>query len=966
MSMANRFHPKLAECKQCKQYKHIVNNHPSFVGCFVLECVACCIKWYICPQHNKRFSVQNMNKLRLHYVTEHPSLTQSPHPNNEINDDDSNEPYNDFSDTNDSMDSIAPIAKKQKYDLSPTKATDLSSLSKMDFFSLNALQRIVGTAFANNELVPLDVDEHETNFHLNVTDFCCDLTESKQHQFAKILHKLISMKFISTRPPTTIQDIRRFYLSGKHSILNNVPCPQVQELDNHAYISIKEILTFSLSTLNQLELIQSSAYTYTEFDNSSINHCQKAKEILQQINEEYLFTDTNPYVLFVTFWSDDFEVNHTRRNRNSTWIKTMTLAGRKSTQTSKHYSHVVALGNKGSNHAIVNAQINQEIKSLQTINYYYVHVFGSIQPVIIQPLVVLADRPERCSLNETLSYTGNATRRWMYSSLIPATKLVSCQRCFQTRIDNYFELDQISRYSTKPCGRCCDFDYHTESKSAEFKPPHHYPQTKHKDSPTFPEGRDVISNINIDKLRPIKLTYKSLSDGVNAACFNLSTKIWKISETRSYLKMLGVSTAITDKIIIHCSNNSNKTNDIQNNNMTSNVCAIPLPQTWCDNLFQLDQFIETPMHHLFEGIIKSLLETTIEYLKHYKCWSKYCEQVNPVLDDINYLKCNFCRIERFWNSKTDFKPTGWIAENYLGYARIILVLQAYIDPLLNHNVKGKHEFECMIQSAFVLISMLMSRAITTVQEITDIIKIFLSTCDRFDTTFGLSNDPTNPFWYKKSNFISLLNLPDQINKFGPIYLYWEGVKERYIQYVKPLLKNKRKSVSYLTTKLQFLLQQNALDILKDQHQTNEFKVYERYNNTFIFASITDLEERHKNHECLTVLIHNQTVTEYVALCKQNEKIKYYNVYFDDDLGFHKYNLWFAPIIIKEVDSDKNPSFSEMQNMCEQSALLISIHSNDNSSGTLHGYTLLSSNWLVRTQTGTLELPKISRELFQQN
>ena len=103
-----------------------------------------------------------------------------------------------------------------------------------------------------------------------------------------------------------------------------------------------------------------------------------------------------------------------------------------------------------------------------------------------------------------------------------------------------------------------------------------------------------------------------------------------------------------------------------------------------------------------------------------------------------------------------------------------------------------------------------------------------------------------------------------------------------------------------------------------------------------------------------------------VLIIQNEKIKYYNVYFDDDLGFHKYNLWFAPIIIKEVDSDKNPSFSEMQNMCEQSALLISIHSNDNSSGTLHGYTLLSSNWLVRTQTGTLELPKISRELFQQN
>ena len=113
-----------------------------------------------------------------------------------------------------------------------------------------------------------------------------------------------------------------------------------------------------------------------------------------------------------------------------------------------------------------------------------------------------------------------------------------------------------------------------------------------------------------------------------------------------------------------------------------------------------------------------------------------------------------------------------------------------MEPLFDHHVKAKTEFECMIQSAFVLISHLMSRSNTSVQEISDIIKIFLSTCHNFDKTFGFSKDPANPFWFKKSNFISLLNLPGQINKFGPLYLYWEGVKERYIQFVKPLLKNK--------------------------------------------------------------------------------------------------------------------------------------------------------------------------------
>ena len=66
----------------------------------------------------------------------------------------------------------------------------------------------------------------------------------------------------------------------------------------------------------------------------------------------------------------------------------------------------------------------------------------------------LAGRPEHCTLNSTLSFAGNSTRRWLYSSLLSPQKLVFCKKCFNLRINRYL-LDDISYLtSDKECGKC--------------------------------------------------------------------------------------------------------------------------------------------------------------------------------------------------------------------------------------------------------------------------------------------------------------------------------------------------------------------------------------------------------------------------------------------------------------------------------------------------------------------------------
>ena len=959
MSCQTKLHPKLTECKICKSFNHNCTPHPTYKECRVIQCCMCGMHWYVCVEHNKRFNLNNQHKLHSHFMNDHLILYKKD--SIEILNDSEDSNNNGFASLdhdseNDETFEHCQSVKKQKLDHISTDSLVALHNDKTDLDKV--LNDIIGTAFTNNEYSNKIVSREEISFHLNLTSLCNKITESQQVQLIDIIYQLMSTKFDTTRPPTTHKDLQKFYLTGRHSIYQNIPCPVVQEFDNHACVYIKEIIKYSLITLNDISIVPSADYPHTSYDNSTLLRTMKAKKILSNVYNSHKEVSIKPYVIFITLWSDDFEVNQTRKNRNSTWIKTMSLIGSKSSNTSRYYTHLIALGNKGYNHAKVNARINKELLSLQNINYYYVKQYQATLPIVVHPLVVLADRPERCTLNSTLSFAGNSTRRWLYSALMTPQKLVSCKKCFDIRINRYFNHSVLHIESNKLCGRCCDFNYIQTSKTGDFLPPSNYPSCKHIKSPSFPKGRDVICNPRIDTLRPIKLTYEVLISGTQAACFNLITKQWKVSETRSYLKTLGVSSSFIDTVIEYvaqkCDSNSIPFVAMQ---------SLPLPHVWIDGLFELDQFIETPMHHLFEGIIKSLVEVTSDFLKHNKQWKTYCDIINPILEEISSLKLDFCHVEGFWQSQSDYRPTGWIAENYLGYSRLMVYLLIHMETLNINQQRGYREFNCMIQAAFVLVSHLMTRRSVLSNDIDDLIKIFLYSCNMFATSFGYGDDNV-PFWYKKSNFVSLLNLPNQIKMFGPVYLHWEGVKERYIQFVKPTLKNKRRSVTYLCTKFQQILQNNAIDIQNMRYQRSSAKPYHRHKDIVIFASKTNVDNKIRNHESLPVVIKLSHLITCYVLYKQNDMYRRYNIQFDDDIGFHKCNLWFSGLKINEYDTDQYANVDELyNNEIDEIGLLVCLKQTNCNSQHMYGYALISSDWCIRTQDNKMELPSLSKQLF---
>ena len=87
-----------------------------------------------------------------------------------------------------------------------------------------------------------------------------------------------------------------------------------------------DIITFALGAIDSLSIVQCSEYLTQKTDHISMISCKKAQAVVKTLHDKDKPSNIDPYVLFVTLWSDDFEVNHTRKNRNSTWIKTVTFA----------------------------------------------------------------------------------------------------------------------------------------------------------------------------------------------------------------------------------------------------------------------------------------------------------------------------------------------------------------------------------------------------------------------------------------------------------------------------------------------------------------------------------------------------------------------------------------------------------------------------------------------------------------
>ena len=218
----------------------------------------------------------------------------------------------------------------------------------------------------------------------------------------------------------------------------------------------------------------------------------------------------------------------------------------------------------------------------------------------------------------------------------------------------------------------------------------------------------------------------------------------------------------------------------------------------------------------------------------------------------------FCKCKTFTND-TDFKTGGWLAEFYLGLSRIIVDIMIHVDEHIESNALGVQHIKMVICCLSPLILRLMSKESIDVKIIANYVKLFLSVCHYFEREIGL---PTNnignrmtPFWYNRGNFVSLLNLPTQIQSYGPLRLHWEGMREWFIQTLKQVLLNNCNRVSYLTGKLKRIHTLLSFETISYGIADDSYiHTYKRYEDHCLYKDVFEIDDAIQNQRVLSGII----------------------------------------------------------------------------------------------------------------
>ena len=142
---------------------------------------------------------------------------------------------------------------------------------------------------------------------------------------------------------------------------------------------------------------------------------------------------------------------------------------------------------------------------------------------------------------------------------------------------------------------------------------------------------------------------------------------WTTKQAYAYLKYLGVKEKYAKSKIVK------KAIEFRKNKTHTNIAMgdLKFPSLWTSGL-DLTQCIDTPMHQIFMGMIKNLIELVADWLKSQNKFLPFVKAVNPLIVTLTQLRLSWCNVEMLTGTK--FGTGGWVAETYLGYARLLPII----------------------------------------------------------------------------------------------------------------------------------------------------------------------------------------------------------------------------------------------------------------------------------------------------
>ena len=156
--------------------------------------------------------------------------------------------------------------------------------------TISSASSLVAMANCGTRSVESYISRNDIILHILLARFMSKISRYQRHDLCEIL-KLIKKRYCNSNTngcdiindeividiPTDDASIRKRYLTGKNSIIKNIPKPKVMVVDKHSYVSIKECLS------NYLILNRIPTLIPTLYKNDKMIECITQSNVAKQI-----------------------------------------------------------------------------------------------------------------------------------------------------------------------------------------------------------------------------------------------------------------------------------------------------------------------------------------------------------------------------------------------------------------------------------------------------------------------------------------------------------------------------------------------------------------------------------------------------------------------------------------------------------------------------------------------------------
>ena len=594
--------------------------------------------------------------------------------------------------------------------------------------------------------------------------------------------------------------------------MNSLPCPSpVIVPDFGARIPVesivKHILALRIETkhFDKDEDWKNADGTYIceryKYWHEEINRMKAANEIPQ---------DTRVYS--VDIWADGFEANPQfgHNEFNSLQLYTLTVKAPKGKQTRSH-TLPYALGFKKGDLSGIFDQMLKECYELRNVRKIYCGAERRVVNAMFIIEVLSFDMPERIFNAYLCGFKRVIMRRFGWSGDVSSPKAAMCPTCESQLAINHCEGNHC--LAVEDCGNCTMWMDDSRTKTNLLALP-----AAVKDASTMQEYVKLSFELLINSAKIANEYAKS--EGYS----DFSDRSPEAKEIRAnldeYLKKSGYPPSLIKSLL---------------EKMKDGVDILDeehLPETWrlCVQFgITLDQFACLPMHMVFLGIEKNLLRQTTIILDRKKTaernlWNDLVDHMGHCQKALSDLHLDWC-LPMSYTGDLKVGCSNWQSVHCVTSARFSLVYNAPLDKAIMELSGLPQKILLAFKSVRVLFFCFVSRIMTDDKVDSTVldhyVKFFLSACKRFhkfaserfkarDKDEAIEREKkekkkrrrnhdkdeapqpaapkkrkvSEPFYVAAPNYSCMANIKRQIELLGPIKDNWEGLFEKYIQYLK--------------------------------------------------------------------------------------------------------------------------------------------------------------------------------------